>query len=405
VFSLLALALSLGTNQYALLIFPAYCALFIYGLIVTKSFKIKSLLKYVLGFSLLFLLFGSYSYLQNLIVFGSPFGPKNIVENITRISNVSDLPARIQINSSRLIGQFISCDGLPPGAADICLSTKEKVLTLILTRDITSDRFLYGTTPYDLSRPNFYNADYAWYGPLSWMLILPSIIYGIICSLRKHRYLNFILLLAPLTFFIFIPLAKSGWDPYQGRYLITAVILIQPFTAWIFESKKRIGRIVNILIGASCLFVMVYSTLNNYSLPLISTNRFVEIEKWGGKHSDIVLKIAYKLRPYIMSDRDVWSMSEVTLMTKSDSQYEAPVELVEKYVPLNGSLGIMSDFNEFPDYLFRGSQVRRSLSRIILLDSSENVTYILLAPEYEETSIPGFVEIERSNHWILLGKK
>lgn len=402
VFSLLALALSLGTNQYALIMLPAYCALFIYGIGVTKSPKIKSILKYVLNFLLLFLLFGSYSYLQNFVIYGSPFGPKGFVENVTHISNLRDLPPKLLINSSRLFGQFISCDGLPPKTADFCLSTKEKVLTPILTRDITSDRFLYGSTPYDLSRPNIYNAELSWFGLLSWILILPSFVYCLYKSIKKRNYLNLILLLSPLTFFIFIQFAKFGWDPYQGRYLITAIVLIQPFTAWIFESKKLINKIFTSLICVSSLFIMVYATLNNVSLPITSTNGLIMIERWGKEHSVLIQKIAYKLKPFVMADRDVWSLSHTSLMTMSDHQFGTPVDMVEKYVPLEGSLGIISDFNEFPDYLFRGSQVRRSLSRIILPDFNENVSYILLAPEYEETSVPGFKEIERSNHWVIL---
>lgn len=407
IFSLLSLALALGTKQYTLIIFPAYFALFIYGVVKTKAIKKIDLLKCFIYFVISFFLFGSYSYIQNMVNFGSPFGPKDAVENYTHISNISEQPEKIYINTSRLLGQFISCDGLPPGASDFCLEYKERILTPILPRVITSERFLYNPTLYDLSRPNFYNADYAWYGPLSWLLILPSFFYGLIRALRYRKHMNLILLLAPLTFFIFMQFSKSGWDPYQGRYYILAVVLIQPFTAWIFESKNWVGKCINILIGVSCVFIAVYSTLNNNSLPLISTNRLVEVERWGGENSEFVSKIAYKLKPYVMADRDVWSMSEIAIMTKSDSQYETPVELVERFVPIDGSLGIISDFTQFPDYLLRGSQVRRTLERITLpisAESAQNVTYILLAPEYEETSIPGFVEIGRSNHWVLLEK-
>jgi len=402
--SLLGMALALGTNQLAFIILPAFCALFIYGAVITKKFKVKFYFESILCFIILFLLVGSYDYLQNIVTLGGPFGPKGFVEDSTHISQLSDIPPRIYINSSRLFGQFISCDGLPPGVSNFCLNAKDKFLTPVLAKGITSNQFLFGTTPYDLSRPNPYNAESVWYGPLSWILILPSIIFGLYYSIRKRMFLNLILLIAPLSYFVFIQITIFGWNPYQGRYLITAVVLFQPLTSWMFESKRIVGKVVTGLLCIIGLFIMVYSTLNNYSLPLTSKNSLAQIEKWGKEHSVLVQKIAYKVRPFIMSDRDVWSMNQITIMTISNSQYEAPVTMVEKFVPLDGSLGIMSDFTEFPDYNFRGDQVRRSLVRIInpVPDLNKNqVSFILLAPEYEKRTLPGFNEIARSNHWVL----
>ena len=153
---------------------------------------------------------------------------------------------------------------------------------------------------------------------------------------------------------------------------------------------------------------MVYSTLNNASLPLLSKGMMVRIELWGKEHSTLIQKAAYKVKPYLMADKDAWVMNRIDLMTISNSQMFVPVNFVEKYVPLDGSLGIVSDFNYFPDYLLRGSQVQRSLQRIIDIETdviNSNIDYILTAPENTIDSISGFQIIDQMDGWILFQKR
>ena len=403
VFSLLGMALAVGTNQFALIVLPGYCVLLIYGLVKTKSFSIKSLRSSLLVFLTFTLLLGSYSYIQNLINFGSPFGPKEFLENVTNISKTSEISDRIKINSSRLFGQFISCDGLPPQISKYCLKARATLLTPLLSKEITSEKFLYSGVTYDLLTPNIYNAEYAWYGPISWLLILPSIVYGLINSIKNKKYINLILLMVPIAYFFFLQLTKFGWDPYQGRYLITAIVLIQPLTAWIFEPKTPYRRIMTGLICLLTVFIMVYSTLNNVSLPLTSKKMCVQVERWGKVHSVLIQKIAYKVKPFVMADKDVWPMNRMVIMTMGNNQLLAPAQLVESLVPEDRNLGIYSETELFPDYIFRGKQVTRNLSRIIdSQDLDGSMDYILLAPEYQELMITGYTEIERVNGWVLL---
>ena len=408
ILSLFAMALALGTKQFTALIIPGYLSLFLYGTIRNRIFSIKRGLTWVGLFSLLFLFFGSYCYLQNLVYFGSPFGPKNFVDDISNVSNIGSLPQRLETNSSRLFAQFISCDGLPPQLATPCMTAKDKVLRPILSKNIESDQFLYGGTFFRLSRPNVYNAETAWYGLISWIILLPSLVYMLVISIKKKKWTNLIIIFTALSYFFLIQVAKSGWDMYQGRYMAVSIILLQPFTSWIFEQRKLAGKIISGLICLIALLIMVYSTLNNASLPLISKGMMVRIEQWGKEHSTLIQKAAYKVKPYLMADKDAWVMSRIDLLTISNSQMIVPVNFVEKYIPLDGSLGIVSDFNEFPDYLLRGAQVQRHLQRIVNLDidvSDSKVDYILTTPENNLTAISGFAVIEQMDGWALFQKR
>lgn len=403
--SFLAYSLAVGTNQYSLLVLPGYALLFFYGLLSYWKLKIR-LVSLSLGVSLILLLcFGSYAYIQNLVNFGSLFGPKGFVEATTSISKLSDIPRRINTNSSRLFAQFISCDGLPPQLADPCLKTKTQLLKPILASNIESDEYLYGTTRFILENKNVYNAEMAWFGPLSWIVLLPSIVVTLVKGVRKKKLLLLIFLLIPFSFFIFIQFAKFGWDPYQGRYLIISIVLLQSLTAWIFSSHKIGARIFTLLLSLLSLFVMFYSTLNNASLPLTSKAMLVDLERWGMKHSGLIQKVAYKVKPWLMYETDVWHMDRIEIMTISNRDYYAPMKMVEKHVPLNGNLGIMSDFNEFPDYLFRGKQVGRTLMRVTqeqLMKGVLGLDYLLFAPEYRTFVSTNFVVIEQIDDWVIL---
>ncbi|MCX6055161.1 MAG: glycosyltransferase family 39 protein [Chloroflexi bacterium] len=407
ILSALGLALAIGTKQYIVFLLPGYAALLIYGLYKDKlNWKSKFAIWFCSA-TIFTILAGSYTYIQNLITYQTPFGPKGTLEEVTEFSSIGNIFPRVVTNSSRLADQFISCDGLPPMMAESCLGIKEKILKPISAKSIESDLYIYGTSQYNLSTPNVYNAESAWYGPLSWILIIPSILYGLYYAIIKRKPVNLILLVTSLLFFFSMPIAKYGWDAYQGRYLLVSVVLFQPFVARIFESQKLFPKLVTSLICLANLLLMVYSTFNNASLPLSSKSTFIQIEKWGKEHNVLVQKISYKLKPFAMYEKDVWTMNRLEIMTIGNRIFYYPVQLVEKYVPLNGTLGLASNFNDYPDYLLRGKQVSRILVPIKNLDkinSYKDTEYLLLSPEYESADFAHYSELERFNHWVLLQK-
>lgn len=404
VFSLLALALALGTNQYTLGILPAYAILFLVVLIRHKTMSVRNIASAALVFVGFFMLAGAYSYAQNWILLGNPFGPKEIANQITGLNNGGSIPERVAVNSARLFAQFISCDGLPPAAADFCLSAKHTILTPLLTSKVSTDLYLYTEAPFVIVKPNVYNAESAWYGPLSWILILPSIVYVFVTGVKKKEPLRIALMLSSLSFFVFIQLGKSGWDPYQGRYLITAIVLAQPAVAWIFESRQKTGVVVSALAGLAGLLIMLYATFNNASLPLVGQARLSLVEQWGQKHSELVQKVAYKLKPLLMADRDAWMLSREELMTNSDRSYLPALDMVNIHVPDNATLGIVHDFRLTPDFIFRGRQVRRVLERVP--DPALAITdYLLISADHAVSDLKDYELIETLEGWSMFVKK
>jgi hypothetical protein len=361
--SFLAYSLAVGTNQYSLLVLPGYALLFFYGLLSYWKLKIR-LVSLSLGVSLILLLcFGSYAYIQNLVNFGSLLARKDSLKRQPVFQNFLISLAELTPTHHVYFAQFISCDGLPPQLADPCLKTKAQLVRPILASNMESDDYLYGATRFVLEQKNVYNAEMAWFGPLSWILILSSIVVTLVKGVRKKKPLLHIFSFYSRQLLLIHPICKIRLGPIPGAYLIISIVLLQSLTAWIFSSQKIGARIFTLLLGLLGLFVMFYSTLNNASLPLTSKAMLVDLERWGMKHSGLIQKVAYKVKPWLMYETDVWHMDRIEIMTISNRDYYAPMKMVEKHVPLNGNLGIMSDFNEFPDYLFRGKQVGRTLLR------------------------------------------
>jgi len=217
--------------------------------------------------------------------YGNFVGPQGFLGTIVSTKGDETVAGRIGTNSVRLFTQFISCDGMPASFERRCIQAKTAVLRPILGRLTESNRYLYGEDPFTLSAANVQNCESAWYGPISWLLILPATLIGVIAGIRRKSPEKILLILAGVLFFFAITYIKHGWDPYQGRYLITSVILLQPFAAVILEPRGKIGSVITILIGLITTGIMVYSTISNANLPLVSRRQLDNLYSWGVSHS------------------------------------------------------------------------------------------------------------------------
>lgn len=403
VFSTLSLALGIGTNQYIAFVLPGYTVLLLYFVIAQKKLRlITPLIACIVTF---ILLVGSFSYIQNIVNYGNPAAPQEFIESVTRYDEPGPFLPRIKTNASRLFAQFISCDGLLPDLENICLVRRTSVLRKILPANIESREYLYDVETFSLSQPNRLSAETAWFGPVSWILILPGVILASIRAIRKKKWYLLILLFTSFLFFILISVVKHGWDPYQGRYLITAIALVQPLTARLFESRRFTTRFLSGLASVLSLFIMLYASLSNEFLPTMTHNSLVRLYGWGKENSVMVQKIAYKLMPLAKYDNDVWKMSDTEIKISSEpGYYRSPVMLVDDLVPEDTSLGIAVTRGMFYDYLFRGEKVSRKLTPLIVGGVSQKTTddFILIAPEVNYDLVGNYQKLMRLDGWILM---
>ena len=410
VLSALAFSLALGTKQYALFIMPGYLLLFVVRLLQYKGDRYKILGIWTSMTLLLTIVLGSYSYIQNAIYFGNPFGETKDINYNAILSSENHITEKISINTKRLFSQFISCDGFPQMIEQKCSDAKVLILKPFFVNDkinIESDVYLLEQeTPFRLANRYPLNEESAWYGALSWLLILPAIIYGTIYSLKRKRIDALALILISLFYFVFISSFKNGWDSYLGRYLIISVVLLMPFTAFFFGNKHIFNKIFLSLIGLTGIFITTYTIINNYSRPLIGKTQIYDAN-WEG--SLLLKKIAYRSIPLIVNDKSLWGETRMFQRAYSDRAYLDPLEIVANNIPEEATLGIIAREGYFLDYLFFGESFSRKIYPIKNGDVNNqayfsNINYLLVSPDYQEFIYPEFKQVDEKNGWRILIK-
>ena len=411
--SLLSFALAVGTKQFAIFALPGYVVLYIFMLWKNKTKTKQILLKttlFAIGF---IIVFSSYSYLQSWIYYGNPIGGQGSIEYNLKQSPNENYLRKMTVNSLRLSYQFLSCEGFPPSIETACIGAKTNLLKPILVSSIInleSDAFLLDINePFKLDNEYSLNEETSWYGIVGWLLIILAIPYAFITSIKKKKFEGVILVITSTIFFLITSFVKSGWDPYVGRYLIFAIVLLLPFAGGFLDNKKWFSKIFLGIVCALSIFIMSYSVFNNDSRPLISQYQLLKLQRWGKENSLTIQKIAYKLTPFIRNDLDrldMWSASDSYIRTFGDQDFRAPLDMVNLYTNENSILGILIPHESlFPDYLFFGKTFRRKLVILIspeaISSNPQKFDYLLLSPEIINFNPSGYSLIGERNSWRL----
>lgn len=412
VFSSLALALAIGTKQYAFFILPGYLGLCAYYIFKKRQEFRKVIIPWVFSLLLFTIALGMYAYIQNILFFGSFFGETSMVSTtIKEFSEPSSIIKKLSINSSRLFSQFISCEGLPLTVENSCLEIKNRLFSNIFTHNNfnieSRDYLLEQSHPFYIDERQVINEESSWFGVNGWILILPSVIIGLFFFISKKRLDIIFLFLTSLIHFAIISVFMNGWNPYIGRYLIISTVLIMPFTALVFTFfQKHFWRKLFILVYSSfCLFVMMFSIVNNVSRPLISKTQLVNLQIWGRSHSPFIQKIAYKIVPLANNWYDIWQLNDIDVKTLGARDYKYPLLIVENYVPETSTLGIVAQEGFVMDYLFFGDNFEREIIAITdypnSIPSNPSADFLLLSPDYELGEYPGYRFVISNKGWKL----
>ena len=185
------------------------------------------------------------------------------------------------------------------------------------------------------------------------------------------------------------------------------VALLMPFTAFIFNQKRRANRIFIAILCTCSIFVAAYTLVNNDSRPLIGKAQFNRV-KWDDFTA--TQKLAYKFIGLAVHDKNVWGESADYVKTFADLSYLAPLEAVEKLTPTDTTLGIFAKEGYFPDYLFFGNTFDRKLIPIknglfLPVENYSQIQYLLVSPDFRNMVFEDFYSIFSREGWRLLKKK
>jgi Dolichyl-phosphate-mannose-protein mannosyltransferase len=329
--SSLAMGLALGAKVTVPFMLPGMAVWLVMLWIQGGRKGFRSLLVWGLGSLAAFLLFGAFTYAQNILVYHTPVPidePEAGRESFS-YSRKTLLFSNLVIYSYQALD--LSC--LPPVLADPLLTAKAQIFPLVFkklgnpvgqaiqSKLMPSNVFNAGTPP---------SEDTAWFGPLAFLLLIPAGIYQAVQGLRRKDSLRLGLVLMAAGFWIMLSMLLF-WSPYKGRYFVIAFTVLAPFAAFIYRPSRRLIPVLWI-VAVSAVAIAGWTTLTNSSKPLVGP-------------------------------QTIWGKDAIQLRTIIYSPNEAIIRTVEGQVPPNATLAVKLGTNGW-DYAFFGHQFQRSLVQV-----------------------------------------
>ncbi|MCK7481594.1 MAG: hypothetical protein M0C28_33750 [Candidatus Moduliflexus flocculans] len=168
-------------------------------------------------------------------------------------------------NTPRLLYQSLDTSGLPRPLDGYAHKVKMQVVRaffqLIGFEEIEGTAYTASGHTFSFTDKNINEESHAWYGPLSFLLILPALVVsGTAPGLAGSRSL--LLLGSGIALLVFLPLEiilRPGWDPFQGRYFAPLVALCAPLMAVLVQEKGTV--VYEWLIGGLAMVILAVTLL------------------------------------------------------------------------------------------------------------------------------------------------
>jgi len=367
--SAISVGLGVGVKKSYFLLLPvlaviALLVVFQYGRRTWKPLLYWSI-NMLVGIALL----GSYIYIVNWKYFGNPFGSPTLINyliempqsrnesptvmpHLARLTRVnaevipkskdslpgSDIFLEVIYNAPRLLYQAVDTSGLPRPLDGYSHKVKMRLARAFFQwigfDEIEGTAYTAPGHAFSFSEKNINEESHAWYGPLSVLLLFPTLL---LQSWRGARRRSYLMLIPGVALLIFLPLEiifRPGWDPYQGRYFAPLVALCSPFMATWFKEKG--DSIHEWLFSGLAIMILAVTLLYNPSKPTL------------GKFAD---------------EFHVWSNSRAFVQTIQRKNNRHVYYMVEEFVPAETTLGYYIPYF-FLDYPLFGENVSRRLVSI-----------------------------------------
>jgi len=375
----IALGLAVGTKATIFFVLPGLAiAVGINGLLNGKLVFRKLIywsLFCILGIGLL----GAFTFVQNQSYYGNPFSVSAWTSSITSSGPHVSWLARGTTNLIIYFSQLVDFAGVPESVAHPFLVFKAGLLEWLL---LDSGLPFHSPKVYSISRmlmpSSIIHEDTTWFGPLSFLLLIPSTIIQLFRGIQKKDFFRLTLVIVGIGF-VFILSFWFGWSPYRGRYFVLAVSILAPLMAMIYQPVEK-KRLLFGLATFVALWIMVSTVLLNDSKPLIGS-------------------------------KAIWGMDSNSHRMSNNQKMVPVLEMVEKNVPSEAVMGTRLGVDHW-DYILFGEKFGRIIVpldptyRGIDMDLINNtdIEYLLVAPrERPFLEIPsGLVWIDDVSGWYLL---
>jgi len=379
----LALGLCLGTKQTLFFLLPGLALSCVLILIYYGKSAWRSLWVWIGCGLAAFILIGGYMFVVNMQNFGHPMGPETAVNAQTGGQTGQSLLQNLAYNTSRLAYQSIDPTGLPDPVWGYSFKFKGLVvekITQAIGFPVESPAAVAAGHQFVLRERYVLQEDAAWYGPLFSFLVLPALFYQLFIGIKRREPLRVSVFVLGLSFLVINAALRPGWDPFQGRYFIPVVILATALVAFIFRPGKGWGLLVR--------WAVVILAL------MIATNTFL-----------------YNSGKPVSGNKTLWGMNWLDRATIQSFYMRRPARLVEKYVPADSTMGLLT-YGVYLEYPFFRADYSRRLVQIFPLEQAQNVDwlqengieYVVVqsVPDVSPVVLPGsLVKIAADEEWAI----
>ncbi|NIN65485.1 MAG: hypothetical protein GTO63_12470, partial [Anaerolineae bacterium] len=323
----LGMGLALGTKTTILFLLPGLAVTILVLWFGHVRQRTRQLLVWT-GASLAgFLLVGAYVLALNLVVYGHPLGPPSFVNDLA--GSPESWPGRLTANIPRGLYQSVDLTGLPDSIAEPLHQVKADVGTRVFsTLNVPTDFTPAVGEPGESDlhwRPPVHE-DFAAFGPVGFLLLVPAVTYQASVALARKDPLR--LGLALMSVSLFLAILPLSWYPWDNRYLVVAVTLCAPFLALCWRSGSAYA-LLRCSIVALALLVMGWTTTHNLSKPIFGARR-------------------------------IWDMDTIERQTINHSSVEPVLRAAERLIPQNAVVGTVMGYNDY-DYPLFGRRFTRTV--------------------------------------------
>ncbi len=347
---------------------------------------------------------GAYLYAFNWWYFGDPFGAPGYLDQMLEVPQSRIEPAKVWLsplqqteppgnsrvmeliyNAPRLFYQSLDTSGLPRPLDGYAHKVKMRVFRFVFQAigfdEIEGTAYTAPGHVFSFTDKNINEESHAWYGPLSFLLVIPALFMAARRGLRDKQYVLLIPLLGLLIFLPLEILLRPGWDPFQGRYFAPIAALCAPLIAiWFKDENSTLGEWV---VAVLALVIVVTTFLYNPSKPTL------------GKYAE---------------EFHIWTNTDrIFLQTIQRKNDRWVYRMVEKSVPKNATLGYHIPFF-FMEYPLFGEHLQRRLvpmgNPALVTDlgwqQQHGVDYLLL-PDWPDVPPPpkAYAPIDHVSGWTL----
>ncbi len=283
------------------------------------------------GFSLAVtvgLMLANAGYLDNMRQYGHPLGPRFVVRAISfeeyRLADVLRIGTK---NMARFGLEFLSLDGLPPFGPVLAAQSVLRVgpIWAISATGIDLEAPFGARVPFQYDKLPAAHEDISYWGVLGFGLIWIVVILTIMGRIRASG-------LRPMAWaallFVVGEAFAGPYDPWRGRYFMTAAIFAVPLVAAVFNTRRRWVQVY------VCVVALLGCTSAILGVVLREDTSLITVQAGDFKRTSI------------------FTLDRLQQFTQARSDVLAPLRQYEEHVPADATVAVFLPDDSFEYPLF-----------------------------------------------------